>query len=621
MKKKKKEKKNVFIKVDKHNYDFLKTICSRSGINWHELYYVNANRYFTCLQIHDFMESSYRGFFNEIMGMDNTLVTCDVTHLNSVDYESKFDNILKKLDNDKMECNKYSKLRKSINNQTEIINFDTELKYNKDEVKLMTIRVYLYAKNKEELQDRLDKLINKLSSLDMQGYIQTNNLVDDYKALTMLDNPVKKMVASTTVAEYLMKSEVNRVDEYGGYIGYTINGNYAPDFYSFDNYSFNKFIMGGTGAGKSALVKLIEEVNLNRLDHIVYLFDIHNEYDEYAKENEIASVSVDENNNINLMQLFSVINDKNDDIIRENDIQTQISLIVSKFETINKFEREQTLKQLSLHLKELYLPYLNTKLSDYENADWILLEDVLKLIDERKEKNQYQEIEKEDIYNLELGLKEMIYSYGYLFNRKTNMEFDLSKSLRFNFSFLKDNDDKNLKASYVSLLMSYANKGLFENGQYNNQMANKENKNMYDLPRPYRTLSIVIDETAQYLDKTFLNNATSGIKLARKCYGGYTFIFHSINDIKRSENECGAQLKELFELCTNKIIGICDGDTIKELPLYVTGLNNRDMAIISRFKKGIHGERKYFSIDDKKRKTVFTSIVTPSQRKYFKGGV
>lgn len=624
MKKRKKEKQkqfSKFIKIDKRNYEFLKMICSRSGISWHELYYVNSNRYFTCLQIYDFMKNSYRSFFKSIMFMENTLVTCDVEHMRKADYLNRFDNILKKFDNEQMESKKYSRIKKSLENQKEIMSFDSELKYNKDEVKLMTLRVYLFAKDKEELQDRLDKLINKLSILEMQGYIQTNNLVDDYKALTMLDNPVRKMVASTTIAEYLMKSEINRIDECGGYIGYTVSGNYAPDFYSFENYSFDKFVMAGRGGGKSALVKLMEEVNLNRLDHIVYLFDVHNEYDEYAKENEIESVSVNEENNINLMQIFAVDNDNHVDIIRENDIETQISLIVSKFATINKVEREQTMTQLELHLKELYLPYKNKRLSNFHNEDWFLLEDVLELIQEKKNNNEYEEIEKEDIYNLELGLKKMIYNYGYLFNRKTNMEFDLSKSLRFDFSFLRDNQNKKLKTSYVSLLMSYVNKGLFENGQYNNQKAKEDNKNIYELKRPYRTLSIVVDETAQYLDKTFLNNALNGLKLARKCYGGYTFIFHSINDIQKSESECGSELRELFELCTNKIIGICDADSINELPNYISGLTKRDMNIIANFKKGEHGERRYFIIDDKKRKTIFTSVVTKNQRKYFKGGV
>ncbi|NBK97765.1 MAG: hypothetical protein EOM50_07060 [Erysipelotrichia bacterium] len=628
--KKKKQKKAVknkinkknFIRIDKSNIEFLKAICSKSSIDWHELYYVNANKYFTCLQIYELMENSYRGFFNSIIDKENVLVTCDVEHLDNVDYAEKFDGIINKYDNQKNDTKKFSKFKKATKNQEEVIAFDSELEYTKDEVKLMTIRVYVFDSTLEKLQERLDKLINHLSALGgVRGYVQVNDLFSDYQALTMLDNPVQKMVASGTVADYLIKSEVNRVDKHASLIGYTANGNYAPDFFNFENSSYNAIFLGGTGSGKSALLKLFEETRRNYNDHIAYLFDIHQEYDEYCKENEIDSVSIDEHESVNIMQIFSVSNNKGDDVIRENDVQTQIAMIKGRFDTLNNFNREQTLKQLGLHLKAIYEPYIDTRLSEYSDDDWCILEDVLKIVHDKIQQNEYRDVEQEDIYNVELGLKEMIDSYGYLFNRKTTMNFNLDKSLRFDFSFLKDNDDTYLKSSYVSLLMSYVRRGIFMNAVYNQRIAKENGVHMHELNRPYRTLNIVVDETAQYSEKSFLQNVNSCIKLARKCYTGMTFVFHGIKDIKKVSSACADDLEELFELCTNKIIGICDGETINELPRYVVGLTNRDMGTISTFEKGPHGERTFLAIDDKKRKTVFTSIVTPQQRTYFKGGV
>lgn len=613
-------KKN-YIEVSKENEEFLKNVCSRSGFSWHELYYINANKFFTCIQIYEFMERSFRGFFNAIVDKENVLITLDVTHIDSLSYETKFDKIIKKYNDKKDDTKSFSKFKKASRNQEEIIDFDNEIGRSKDEVKSISLRVYIYDKTLEMLQDRLDQMINSLSCLGMRGYVQTNDLGSDYKALTMFDDSIRTMVSSSTIADFLIKSEINRVDKHMGLIGYTANGNYAPDFYNFENSSYNSIFMGGTGSGKSALSKLFEETRLNYLDHIVYFFDIHEEYDEYCDENEIESVSIDENESVNIMQVFSVSNNLSDDLIRENDVQTQISLIISQFDMLNNFNREQTLKQLGLHLKEVYQKYIGKSLSSYKDDDWCILSDVLEVIRKKIKKKEYRGVEEIDIYNMELGLREMIESYGYLFNRKTSMNFDLSKSLRFDFSFLKDNDDIFLKASYVSLLMSYVRRGIFINGVYNNNCAKKAKVQMHELQRPFRTLNIVVDETAQYVQKTFLQTVNSCIKLARKCYSGLTFVFHGIKDVQKVSNDSADELAELFELCTNKIIGICDGDTLNELPKFVNGITKRDMHIIGDFEKGPNGERTFLAIDDKKRKTVFTSVVTERQRKYFKGGV
>ena len=86
----------------------------------------------------------------------------------------------------------------------------------------------------------------------------------------------------------LMRSEINKIDEDVALIGYTRNGLYAPDFYSFENYSYNKIFIGGMGSGKSALLKSIGESTILGGSHIAHIFDIHEEYDDYAKQLDIS---------------------------------------------------------------------------------------------------------------------------------------------------------------------------------------------------------------------------------------------------------------------------------------------------------------------------------------------
>lgn len=36
--------------LNNENYEIFKKISSKTGIKWNELYYMNANKYFTCLE-------------------------------------------------------------------------------------------------------------------------------------------------------------------------------------------------------------------------------------------------------------------------------------------------------------------------------------------------------------------------------------------------------------------------------------------------------------------------------------------------------------------------------------------------------------------------------------------
>ncbi|MFR1296294.1 MAG: hypothetical protein ACLSBH_13155 [Coprobacillus cateniformis] len=79
-------------------------------------------------------------------------------------------------------------------------------------------------------------------------------------------------------------------------------------------------------------------------------------------------------------------------------------------------------------------------------------------------------------------------------------------------------------------------------------------------------------------------------------------------------------LGQIFSLCTNKFVGMTDGASLNDLPNIVKGMNATDVEIVSTFKKGQHGERKFLVIDDQREKYYITSIVNNFQKQYFGGG-
>lgn len=618
------EKERRYIRISWANIQFLKTICSQSGIDWNELYYVNANKFFTCLQIFGYDENSTMGFCNDLIRYPNIILMLDGEGYAYTDFEEKNDRFVKKETEKQEEANRarrWSKYRKSSLARKQMMDFQNVIRSHKTGVDQITLRIYVYAQTLEELNQRVKKLIDRLSAKSMEGYIQTNNLSSDYMALTSFSNPVKTLVASDTVAHFTIHSEINRVDPNVGLIGYTDNGLYAPDIFRFSNESYDTLDMGGMGSGKSSLRKLFEETYLSMGNHICYIFDIHREYELYAKQLGIESVSVNEENHVNLMQIFHV---EDGNIIRQIDISSQISLVVGRFVSAAGISKSEVVSQFKLLLNEFYQPYLGRSLDDLKNEDWFILEDVLKKADQKYKNHEYESEAKQDIYKMRLGLQDMISTYGYLFNERTNIDFDLSKPLRFDVSFLYNNKDKKMKSAYMSLLLNYVSYGMYLNKERNEKEMMKRNVKVFDLERPIYTMRILVDETMQYAEEEFIKTMTDFLKYARKSFCSLGFVFHGTQDFEKtfgdSKSEGQKLIKELFDLCVNKYIGRCGEDTLSTIRDYISVMNDRDVALISSFHKGAHGERQFLAIDNQNRKVKFTSEVTRGQREYFAGG-
>lgn len=619
---KKRKPKNV-IRITPENYGFIKAICSKSGYSFHELYYINANRYFTCIQVFDFMDNSRIGCLNSLIGLSNTLVTLDIQHLDRADYDELMEKNIKSASNEQEESRKFMKFFRAKEQMNDLMIFNSHVDNTKDTIKLLTLRIYLFDKTKELLQDRYDVMMNKLYRMKLtENYIQTNNLEADVKALTQFDNPIKKMVCGETVADFMSHSGVNIVDEHSALLGVTTNGLYAPNFFSLKNSSFSTLIIGSMGSGKSACIKKIEKNRLLKGNHISYIFDIHGEYTDFVNQMEIPTVGISEKESINLFQMFYV--EEADGLIQRVDITNKIAEVTAtfcEFNNLNVHDDNTLIMQFEKLVRGFYEPYLNRNIEEMTNADWFILSDVLKEFQKQTSaKRRYKAIEENDLYVLELCLDKMIHEYGYLFNRKTTIEFDLNKSVRFDVSFLRNNPNKSLKSAYINLLLNYVSYGAYLNMKTNNRLMREWNVKVYELKEPLQTLNILVDETMEYADYAFLKKVNALHKFLRKAYASFAFVIHGTADTVKALSAHGDMYSQLFSLCTTKIIGSVDGESAAKLTELIPEFNAYDSKLVTDFRKGENGERSFLVVDDQKRKTMITTLITKYERSFFGGG-
>ena len=622
MKLKEVKEKNAIV-VNKLNYDVLNKIVSHSPYSWHELYYVNANNYNTCLQVFDYPKFSTNDFLKKILNDSNVYVTLDIDHMGTFEYTNHFDKTIKKNYESANDSKSLFATKKKLEQNEEMKAFDNYIQNSKEEVKTVTLRIYISESTLEKLQAKVDEVIVMLANKKMKGYIQTNDLETDVLALTDFSNPVKKMVASSTIADMLLRSEVSAVDLNGSLIGYTASGVYCPDLFNFRNNSYNYVLMGGMGAGKSAFLKALEEGYYCMGNHVLHLFDVHGEYRDYARMLKIPTVAIDNRNTINACQIFYTVDDSG--IITETDITSRIGVLTETFKTSANESRKNVIDWFEKEVKAIYNEkMLNKNIHELKNEDWFTLEDIQKRIEEKWNNKEYEDVATQDIYNLRLSLGNMMDKYGFIYNQKTNMEFDLTKSLVFDISYFKNLEDKKIKNAYVSLLMDYIGMAVRINLERNQEIMKEKGVHIYDMTRPFITYRLIVDETLDYAeDSSFMLKTINLLKYMRKAYAGAGFVVHTYDETRKKVS-AGANeesyLSQLFSLCTNKFVGKTDGESLNDLPNVVKQMNNYDVSIMSKFEKGAHGERPFLIIDDQNRKFYITSIVNKFQQEYFGGG-
>ena len=215
----------------------------------------------------------------------------------------------------------------------------------------------------------------------------------------------------------------------------------------------------------------------------------------------------------------------------------------------------------------------------------------------------------------------MVDTYGFIYNHHTNVDINLSESVRFDLSFLQEERDRYVKSAYLTMVASYLQQAMYINEKENYALMEEKGISLYELERPALPMKISIDEFDSYFwCRTFIQAVYDLINFARKSFVSIELIVHGIDGILDDKNKENADLlQEIVNLCCMKFIGKTDGmkDTFSKI---VEGITVEDMISVSKFTKGADGQRRFLAIDELKEKIVFTSIVTNKQKEYFKGG-
>ena len=583
-----------------------------------EFYYLNGE-VGTVIQIKRFPKVIGQRILNCFKGYQDIMITFDMNHITNRKMMESLDDKIDKMSNEGAAETKTKHIRNLGNKIAEENAFVQHISQSFENGKSVTMRIFVKGKNLEELQAKVDWICDVLKDREMFGAIQRNLLDNDMRSLTSIDNPLKEILTTRGVVNMLMNDNVMEVMEHMIPLGETEVGlPYCPDFMNYKYRSYCLAIVGLQGSGKSSLIKSITQSALQRGEQVL-LLDVHNhEYAALAERYHVPSVTLDMRNSLNPYQIFS--NDEVSDRISELCVADTIMLNRKMFINMTGEDKVTIVSMYVNVLTEMYQDYIGYSVDEIDNQQWFCASDVKKRIIQKHQNGDYENAPDEYVFALLTHMDMLINTYGYFFNAKTTIDIDITKSIRFDLSFLNVEGGGDLENSFYALMFSFLGKMLRKNEQLNEQLEHGK-----EVSRPAHPITVVAEETG-----TILKNIETAkmfdvfMRQTRKSRVSFIYAIHTMNDVIGGGEEYEKLIKSIFGLCVFYIIGQIDKQSAEELPNYITAITPTDAQSALNFgvREGDKEKRRKFmavSVDDKKR-IVFYSKVLPRQRILFGGG-
>ena len=401
----------ILNKEIEYNPYLLTKIQPVGGVSFGERIINKGDGYEACVQIYDYPTYVNMFWMERLLNIDNVVATVDVTNENKkVALEQINKSISEQLirmtevkDNiDKIEASTtFSNLRnlvEDITSQDEII-------------KLITIRYYVYAKTKDELDIKIKDLLEKLEGLGYRGAVFLNEQEYEFRSLFLsseeqrsLPNKRKgKAIPSISLgAGYPFHfTELN--DPTGMFLGTTkTGGNVIFDMFTKDEIrkSYNALIIGIMGSGKSTTLKkiLLDNAIVN---NTIRIFDITGEFKDLVKTLNGKVIALDGSDGIiNPLQIFATVIDQDtNEVLEEQSYMQHLSKLSMIYKFLSPDASQMEIREFEKVLSEFYRfrGIEKDSATQYETQQYPIMEELLSFTQEELYRDVPNKVIRENI--------------------------------------------------------------------------------------------------------------------------------------------------------------------------------------------------------------------------------
>lgn len=545
----------------------------------HDKYISLGDSYEACIHIYSAPSTSYNWLFR-LCYHTNVIMTYDIETIDKSEAINNLNRSITEQESRADDARKRSDAKEAISTAQRLDQLLEELQLLGNSLKELHIRLYVYARSYLELEERILKIEKRLEEDGFDSYaVNVNEQLSEFKSLYLPIDIQKKSLVSRTgipcpselLAQGLPEHYIGWDDRNGFYLGDTpYNAGYGPVFFNptiLDSYrqSYDGFICGDKGSGKSTTIKMLIENNVIN-GHKVRILDVTGEYKGITKHYGGLVIKPDGETGSDILNPLEIL--KVDESEGQNYLKhiSKMALIY-RLKSPNASENEiAVFKDLLSVLYEKEgvinpdLDFDQQQITGLSPEAYPIYSDLLDLIHQQIGINEVMAKEKEQaknrlkyLFNIEIQINDIVRNYSALFNRHTTVknlmdadiiDFDLSKIATMEPSIFDMQLFNVISIAYDSCLS-----------------VGVEMKNAYDSGR------LSLDEVTRffiYIDechRTINSNKPYAVEYIidmmrqdRKYFGSVYLATQNITDMVPSSGDNMDSLKSVFALCQYKFI-------------------------------------------------------------------
>lgn len=454
----------------------------------------------------------------------------------------------------------------------------SDLENNGEVIKYVTIRMIVRAETLNELKGKTKKLVRNIESNGHKARIFTNMGFFDWSS-RFISYDIQNAISigrtgversSEALALGFAHNQMSINDKNGSFFGRTITGGsvlFNHQIKTGDRLSYDFFISGGKGSGKSTCLKKIVTDDFSH-DNFIYIYDKAREFKNLVKYLGGTYLSLDgSDGKINMFQVFPLLTSKatDDEEVTESTVNpwevfnSHINKIVEHFKNWTVLTADGKSDVLYI-LNNFYQNYFSQKgyawyefdITGLSNEEYPTFDDFYKFLTDFDVSDSYRETKEK--------LQKMAYSVTTTKREKfvgtTTIDQLLTKQIvAFDISNVSEgaSDDFDIlfSMSFDLVLSITQNRGRIEKDAYENKQ-----KTFDDVTR---TL-IVIDECHNILNPNKLKNTEvigNAMRENRKYFYGFAFATQMVeNMLPTNAKQVGDDKGQAIQNMSS-IVGLC----------------------------------------------------------------
>lgn len=568
-----------------------------------ERYIKTGDGYCSCIHIYEFPADNGDFWISGLTNETGVYTVIDVGTQPDEETTANLNRSLAELDARMSENASHSDRREDEHRYALLDDLLTNVKTQGEMVKLVHCRMYVPGRTKEEVDKKVNEIIQRLESVEYRAAVFLNETDCEYRALF---SPASKqaagrskragtpMPALTLAGGYPFNTE-QLLDPFGSYIASTeTGGNVVFDQFhkTARRLSYDALAIGRKGSGKSTLLKMLVQNSLVTGSYIRVL-DCTGEFTELALHFGGTVISMDGSSGmLNIMEVF-----------KSGDSEAvSFSRHLSKLNTFYKFISPEAGEDERNEFEEYCRRIYERKdfgpgavVTGRKPGEYPKLSELLELV--RADLYEDRETGKvrgslssgriRRLENIELGVGNLVNSYGEMFDGTTTIpDLKNQQFIVYNVENLSSMKDEIFQAQLFSIL-SLMLDDMYGTGSVSKAMA-EAGTPVEDIPK----ILLVIDEAHRFINTRnplALNFITTILREARKYFTGLVFASQSIRDYAPESSDTAGMdaLKTLFELVQYKFIMQQDSNSLGHLEKVFSGeLTDSQLRGIPRFGVG-----------------------------------